>query len=525
MKPSKEIKIGNIAIGAGNDIAIQSMTNTDTNDIEKTLGQIVSLIDSDCQIVRVTTPSLREAEALVKIHQKLREMGHQTPIVADVHFNPKVAEFMSQYVEKVRINPGNYVDKKLNKTLEYTPKEYQAELDKIEERLLPLMELCKQHNTAIRIGVNHGSLSDRIISQYGNTAQGMAMSGIEFADIMQRHNFTNLVMSLKSSDVKTMIKATQLFVEMMKDRKMSYPLHLGVTEAGSESEARIKSAAGIGALLISGIGDTIRVSLTEKPENEIPVAHLIVEISEKIINESGDFIPYKTEEKYSRIKTTEKWAIGGGLPLAIISNCAENRADKSVDFIETNIEDFNILKIEGGRSLREFHENISEIVSQDSRPLIVKRTYQIADADEFMLRASIEFSGILSQGLCDAIWIENPHFDDKFNYQLSNEILQAMDLRRFKAEIVSCPSCGRTLYDIEKLLKAVKAEFSHHKGLKIGVMGCVVNGPGEMADADYGIVGAGNGKVWIFKAGKAILKNIPEEEAIATLKSIIEVES
>ena len=373
-RKTHEVKIGDLALGGDNPIRIQSMTNTFTANTEQTVAQCIRMIDAGCEYIRIATPSIKEAENLKNIKAALRKKGYQTPLIADVHFNPKVAEIAAKIVEKVRINPGNYADKKTVSPLDYSDHEYALEIERIAERLSPLLKICQRNGTAIRIGTNHGSLSDRIVSRYGNSSLGMAMSAMEYVQICHAFGFRNLVLSMKSSDTQIMVQSVRLLVRLLDEKQWHYPLHLGVTEAGNEEYGRIKSAIGIGALLLDGIGDTIRVSLTEPPENEIPFAY---------------------------------------------------------------------------------------------------------------------------------------------------DILQACGLRYNKAEIIACPSCGRTQYDIEAFLKKIKTKTSHLKGVKIAVMGCIVNGPGEMADADYGFIGCGNGKVSLFKGKTLKYQNIPEEEAVDMLIELI----
>ena len=374
-RKTREVSIGNLALGGNNPIRIQSMTNTFTSDIEKTVAQCIALINAGCEYIRIATPSVKDVESLKVIKNSLRKKGYQTPLIADVHFNPKVAEMAAEVVEKVRINPGNYADKKTNKPLDYSDKEYNLEIERIAERLQPLLTICQRNGTAIRIGTNHGSLSDRIVNRYGNSPLGMAMSAMEYVQICNEFGFHNLVLSMKSSDTQIMVQSVRLLVQFLDKKQWNYPLHLGVTEAGNGEYGRLKSAIGIGTLLQDGIGDTIRVSLTENPENEIPFAY---------------------------------------------------------------------------------------------------------------------------------------------------DILQACGLRYNKAEIIACPSCGRTQYNIEAFLEEIKKRTLHLKGLKIAVMGCIVNGPGEMADADYGFIGCGGGKVSLYKGQTPKYQNIPEAEAVDIFVKMIE---
>ncbi len=527
---SHEVQIGQLKMGGNQPIRIQSMTNTNTLDISATVEQSIRMIEAGCELVRITTPGMAEVEALKKIQEKLRSLGYQTPLAADVHFNPRVAEEVATFIEKVRINPGNYVDKKQFKKLDYTDVEYQQELLRVAERLMPLIEICKKHKTAVRIGVNHGSLSDRIVNRYGNTAFGMAMSGIEFARIFYQSNFSNMLMSLKSSDVKTMILATRQFVEMMMLENMTYPLHLGVTEAGAGEDGRIKSAVGIGTLLLNGIGNTIRVSLTEAPEKEIPVAQNIIKNVEKIkLHENITALPYPTKYHYSRRKTMAFGKYGGENQVSVITPNPINIGDGPLEtefqnFTKSTIVDNNPIYCDLSSNNRllpliEFAQN-----KQFQNPIIVEKTFANETFDDTLYHASILFGSLLVEGICDGIKISNPDVDQSLNDELTYNILQASGIRHSKAEIISCPSCGRTQFNIEELLAEVKLATSHIKGLKIGVMGCIVNGPGEMADADYGLVGAGKNKVWLFKGQNVVEKDIEATDAIVKLMELLQKE-
>lgn len=442
---AEQVKIGNITLGEGSHIVVQSMTNTNTLDIAATVAQTKRMIAAGAEMVRITVPSMKEVEALEQIKKQLRAEGILTPLIADVHFNPKVAEAAAAIVEKVRVNPGNYVDKRNFKHIELSEAEYQASLANMEKRALPLLDICRKHQTALRIGINHGSLCDRIVSKYGNTPFAMAMSAIEWLDICEKNDFHNIVFSMKSSNVNTMLDATISLYNMMKERGRIYPLHLGVTEAGNGLEGRVKSAAGIGALLLMGIGNTIRVSLTEKPENETPFAHQLI----AAVNDSHD-TDYHIENKkliYTREeKDYDRWIAGAA---AVSGLC-------------------------------HYQKKINDIA------------------------------------------IFNSHFSEEENQKVSQAILQACRLKMSKTEFISCPSCGRTQYDIESILSRVKAEFSNHPGLKIGVMGCIVNGPGEMADADYGIVGATKGYAAVYKGKERVSNIIPVNEAFEKLKQLID---
>ncbi len=448
--------VGNTAIGGDNPIRIQSMNTTDTNDTEASVAQAKRIIDAGGELVRLTTQGTREAENMRNISARLKQDGYTQPLVADVHFNAHVADVAAQYCEKVRINPGNYVDPaRTFKKLEYTDEEYQAELKRIEERLLPFLQICREHKTAVRIGVNHGSLSDRIMSRYGDTPAGIVESCMEFLRIFKREQFNDVVISIKASNTVVMVQSVRLLVQAMDREDMHYPLHLGVTEAGEGEDGRIKSAVGIGALLTEGIGDTIRVSLSEDPEFEIPVARKIVDS---------------------------------------IEECAHLRAEA-----EASIKDDTITL-----------------------------TLDEPDWETFQLKAAMAVGGLLIDRKATKLVIkesselsDNSELSQKLS-ALSDSILQAARIKFTKTEYISCPGCGRTLYNLQDTIRRIKAATSHLVGLKIGIMGCIVNGPGEMADADYGYVGAGRGKISLYRQKECIEKNIPEEEAVERLLAFIE---
>ena len=449
-RKSHEITVGNIRLGGDNPIRVQSMTNTSTMDTEASVAQILRIAEAGGELVRLTTQGTREAENMDLISQAVRRAGSSVPLVADVHFNPNVADVAARYCEKVRINPGNYVDAARQfKQLEYTDEQYAQELQKIEDRLLPFFDICREHGTAVRIGVNHGSLSDRIMSRYGDTPAGIVESCMEFLRICVRHNFMNVVISVKASNTVVMVQSMRLLVQEMEKEGMTFPLHLGVTEAGEGEDGRIKSAVGIGALLTEGIGDTIRVSLSEAPEKEIPVARQLV-----------DMIP----------------------------ECSRLRQEA-----EEGIKDDTVtLRLEA------------------------------SSLEELQLKAAMAVGAIFIDKKAHQLDIEAEGFDEVTLRDLSDSILQAARIKFVKTEYISCPGCGRTLYDLEGTIHKIKAATAHLKGLKIAIMGCIVNGPGEMADADYGYVGAARGKVSLYKAKECIEKNIPEEEAVERLLRFIE---
>ena len=450
--------MGNIAIGGDNPIRIQSMATTDTNDTEASVAQAKRIIDAGGELVRFTTQGTREAENMKNISARLKADGYHTPLVADVHFTAHTADVAAQYCEKVRINPGNYVDPgRTFKHLEYTDDEYAEELKKIEAKLVPFINICKEHHTAVRIGVNHGSLSDRIMSRYGDTPEGIVESCMEFLRIFRREHFDDVVISIKASNTVVMVTTVRLLVKTMDQEDMHYPLHLGVTEAGEGEDGRIKSAVGIGALLTEGIGDTIRVSLSEEPECEIPVARKLVEL---------------------------------------IPECTKLRAEA-----EASIQDDTITL-----------------------------TLDAPDRETLQLKAAMAVGALLIDRKATKLVIQlaNNSFlisHSSFLIPLADAILQAARVKFTKTEYISCPGCGRTLYNLQETIARIKAATSHLVGLKIGIMGCIVNGPGEMADADYGYVGAGRGKISLYKNKVCVEKNIPEAEAVDRLLELIAKDS
>jgi len=544
---TREVKIGNTPLGGNNPIRIQSMTNTDTLNTEATVAQSIRMIEAGCEYVRITAPGVKEAENLANIKNELWKRGYNTPLIADIHFNPKAAEVAAGIVEKVRINPGNYVDRNTGK-FEFNDKEYQEELERISERIFPLIEICKKNQTAIRIGTNHGSLSNRILNRYGDTPNGMAESAMEFIRILNGFGFNNLVLSMKSSNVKVMIASVRLLVSSMKEEAFNFPIHLGVTEAGDAEDGRIKSAAGIGGLLHDGIGDTIRVSLTEDPEFELPVARKILDFYTNIIseNKSETFVFPANPYQYKRRKSLLINDIGSNQAVKIVG---DNKADYSfinnqlinnnsalpIEYlIIDNIENFKKdishkrlsdkilvfdLKTQNSFQERKLFSLLNKY--QIELPVIIKKIYDISDLEYFQMKAAADLNALLVDGFCDGIWIENSYFDEDMITKTSFNILQACGVRISKTEFISCPSCGRTQFRIMDALKLIKERTSHLKGLKIAVMGCIVNGPGEMADAHYGYVGAGNGRITLYKGKEVVEKNIPENEALDKLIELI----
>jgi (E)-4-hydroxy-3-methylbut-2-enyl-diphosphate synthase len=623
-RDSSESKIGNTPLGGKNPIRIQSMTNTDTNDIEASVSQAIRMIESGAEYVRLTTQGSKEAENLKFIKATLLEKGYTTPLVADIHFNPKAAVIAAKYVDKVRINPGNFVDKRADfKKIEYDEATYQAGLEKIREKFIPFLNICKEHNTAIRIGTNHGSLSDRIMSRYGDTPRGMVEATLEFLRICKEENFTDVAISIKSSNTVMMVKTVRLLVREMKREDIHFPLHLGVTEAGEGEDGRIKSAVGTGALLNDGIGDTVRISLTEDPEIESPVGkklvdfvlekenHPAIEAIEKIDIDLCDF--YKrstnlvhnigskkvpvvlsdlTHEKYLTADTPElagylfdndtfKWSKGNlaadyiyvngfdpifadypkELGIIVDQECwemANHYSDKTYplfqveEFLNDDLtsfySDLHFVECSYSDLSEEFisrlknnpktvvictskHQNafaeqrafaLQLIAKNCKSPILFKRTFNDAQIEDLHLKSSADLGSLFFDGFGNGICIENQgNLAQKEVLSTAFGILQAARVRTTKTEFVSCPGCGRTLFQLQDVVAKVKEAFKHLTHLKIGVMGCIVNGPGEMGDVDYGYVGAGPGKVSLYKGHEVILKNIPSENAIEKLKEII----
>jgi (E)-4-hydroxy-3-methylbut-2-enyl-diphosphate synthase len=515
------INIGDLPLGGHHPIRVQSMTNTNTNDIAATIAQSIRLVNAGCEMVRITAQGITEANNLALIKKGLHEKGIKVPLIADIHFNPRAAEIAAGIVEKVRINPGNYTDKRDSHSI-LTSKEYDEELERIAQRLRPLLNICKQNGTAIRIGTNHGSLSGRIMDRYGDTPEGMVESALEFGRICLNEGFRNVVFSMKSSNVRVMVQSTRLLVQQMQAEGMNFPVHLGVTEAGDGEDGIIKSAAGIGTLLEEGIGDTIRVSLTGAPEIEIPVALAITERynASRLLNKQE-----KTAQimQSSKRKTIPVSGIGGNYPVAVIAekdgeNCLVDEHFSATGlFVDHNLQHLEVL--EG--SAADMRKKLKNIKSGSTRPAILKNSYQTENLLRFQVDSAIDFGSLLIDEIGDAIWPISPEVSPETVNNTAFAILQATRARITRTEFISCPSCGRTLFDIEKTLQQVKAATQHLKGLKIAVMGCIVNGPGEMADADYGYVGAGHGNVSLYKGKELAFKNIPQIDAIPRLIELI----
>ncbi|GAA4510540.1 (E)-4-hydroxy-3-methylbut-2-enyl-diphosphate synthase [Sphingobacterium thermophilum] len=634
---TREIYIGDVPMGANNPIRIQSMTTIDTMDTLGTVEQTIRMVEAGCEYVRITAPSIKEAENLANIKKELRARGCNVPLVADIHFTPNAAEVAARIVEKVRINPGNYADKKRFDQIDYTDEAYQAELDRIYKKFAPLVAICKEYGTAMRIGTNHGSLSDRIMSRYGDTPEGMVESAMEFIRICEDLKFHNLCVSMKSSNPQVMVQAYRLLVERMVAENMNYPLHLGVTEAGDGEDGRIKSAVGIGTLLEDGIGDTIRVSLTEEPEKEAPVAIALVNRystrKTQAAQKNREILAFSAEQKTTPYHTREVNAFIGGsmVPRVIIDISSRNlkdpfilsdvgykydalndkyhMGDQSVDFVyladelpsftmpgnlkqlynyktwlqlsnktnihpiyslaeyntaeikdpalnivrlrndELNSEEFSNLSIDhtlvfvvetdhvhGMADQRQFFANLQEIGLDI--PVIIKRSYAreefsgpVGDAmnpeepiSKIQLYAATDFGALLIDGLGSGIWIDSPATPTDKLASISFGILQATRSRISKTEYISCPSCGRTLFDLQETTQMIRSRTSHLKGLKIGIMGCIVNGPGEMADADYGYVGAGPGKVTLYRGQQVVKRNVNSADALDELINIIKAD-
>ena len=609
---TRVVNIGDVPLGGNNPIRIQSMTTTDTMDTEGTVAQSIRMIEAGCEYVRITAPSKNEAANLENIKRELRSRGYHAPLVADIHYTPNAAEIAARIVEKVRVNPGNYADKKKFQIIEYTDVQYAEELDRIRQKFTPLVNICKEYGTAMRIGTNHGSLSDRIMSRYGDTPLGMVESALEFARICEDLDYHNLVFSMKASNPQVMVQAYRLLVHKMLAENMNYPLHLGVTEAGDGEDGRIKSAVGIGTLLEDGLGDTIRVSLTEEPEAEIPVAQALV----ARYSNRHDHAPILEVENspidpfsYTRRETTltdkighsnvpiviatpqtpitpaslkpfgytydaplDKWHIGDmaidyifigdqildfELPgtLHVIQNASAweknptghplfpaktyhttPNKSKHINFIQVQLPEIDTCLIEsisqdstavlilsttnthGMSELRRAFFLLAEYNCKN--PVVIHGTYTQTE-DAFMLYSATDAGALFTDGFGDGIWLESPNADANTINRTAFGILQATRTRISKTEYISCPSCGRTLFDLQETTALIRNRTTHLKGVKIGIMGCIVNGPGEMADADYGYVGSGPGKITLYKGKEVIKRNIPTQGAVDALINLI----
>jgi (E)-4-hydroxy-3-methylbut-2-enyl-diphosphate synthase len=636
---TRVVNIGDIPLGGDNPIRIQSMTITDTMDTKATVEQTIRMVESGCDYVRITAPSKLEAQNLENIKNELRSRGYKVPLIADIHFTPNAAEIAARIVEKVRVNPGNYADRKKFKIVEYTDKQYEEELERIRQKFTPLVKICKEYGTALRIGTNHGSLSDRIMSRYGDTPLGMVESALEFVRICEDLDYREIVLSMKASNPQVMVQAYRLLVIKMEEEGMNYPTHLGVTEAGGGEDGRIKSALGIGTLLEDGIGDTVRVSLTEDPEFEAPVAIELVErykdrenhteivpVSEipvdpliykrrntfEVTNIGGSNVPVVIADfsnhkivrpedlsdiGYTYNAPTDKWNISDSaadiiftgnndIPFELPTNLKllvnyeswkrnkkgfpvitpddylrETEKSHILNFVQLTIDDIHenileklnkdktaiiLLTTSNKHGMSEQRRDFFELINTNvENPVIVKRTYENIDIDQLRLFASTDLGGLLIDGLGDGVWIqlkgklkdEEKEFDDhnklirkfvniKESYEnITNRtlfgILQAARVRISKTEYIACPSCGRTLFDLQITTDKIRKRTEHLKGVKIAVMGCIVNGPGEMADADYGYVGSGIGKITLYRAKDIVKRNVPAENAVDELIEII----
>ncbi|MBP6334893.1 MAG: (E)-4-hydroxy-3-methylbut-2-enyl-diphosphate synthase [Bacteroidia bacterium] len=621
---TREIKCGDLGIGADNPIRIQSMTTTDTMNTLATVEQSIRMIDAGCELVRITAPSINEAKNLELIRKELHKRGYSVPLVADIHFTPNAAEWAARVVEKVRVNPGNYADKKKFESIDYTDAGYDAELSRIRERFTPLIKICKEYGTAMRIGTNHGSLSDRILSRYGDTPLGMVESALEFLRICEDHSYNNIVLSMKASNPQVMVQAYRLLITKMQEENMNYPLHLGVTEAGEGEDGRIKSATGIGTLLEDGIGDTIRVSLTEDPEFEIPVAKMLVdrysnrEVAQNKIPDLNPsltlpYSPYEYKRRvvssvlnigehnvprviadfshkesitpaslfpigYNYSKQLDKWnlsdqacdyvytknkfldfEIPGTLGIILdanvwitqknkdrhyplfnsIENYLTGEKSTQLNFIQvdvtsafdslnkiSSVNEDNIVFVFETTNPHGMAEQrrmfIETMLNEIKVPVIIKRSYTSVSEEELQLHASTDCGALFLDGFGDGIWLDTKGiFSEKSVNALCFGILQATRTRISKTEYISCPSCGRTLFDLQETTAKIRSRTDHLKGIKIGIMGCIVNGPGEMADADYGYVGTGPGKITLYKGQTVVERNIDEAKAVDALIDLI----
>jgi len=621
---TREVYIGDIPLGGNNPIRIQSMTTTDTMNTVATVEQSIRMINAGCEYIRITAPSLKEAQNLQNIKNELRKRGYNAPLIADIHFTPNAAELAARIVEKVRVNPGNYIDKKKFQTIEYTDAKYVEEIERIRERFTPLVKICKEYGTAMRIGTNHGSLSDRIMSRYGDTPLGMVESALEFLRICEENNYHNIVLSMKASNPQVMVQAYRLLIRKMEEENMNYPLHLGVTEAGDGEDGRIKSAVGIGTLLEDGIGDTIRVSLTEEPEYEAPVAISLANRYKERPNHK-EIIPIESSPidpfVYTRRETFEVAGIGGGtvpkvlidlsktpiedpaalksfgynyepvtdkwylndqacdliylgknelpfdapnnlkviydydnwlgltdtargFPLLTLNDLKKkSKLSFIINFVQVSISDLFdetfseiknspaivfILTTDNLHGMSEQRRAFVEMILREIKnPVIIKREYTNVDEDHFRLYSSTDAGALLIDGLGDGVWLNaldksGKLMDQGFINRTSFGILQATRTRISKTEYIACPSCGRTLFDLVEVTNIIRRRTEHLKGVKIAIMGCIVNGPGEMADADYGYVGSGPGKITLYRGKEIVKRSINSEHALDELIKLIQ---
>jgi (E)-4-hydroxy-3-methylbut-2-enyl-diphosphate synthase len=613
---TRVVDIGGVPLGGDHPIRVQSMTTTDTMDTDATVLQSIRMIEAGCEYVRITAPSQNEARNLEKIKNELRKRGFETPLVADIHFTPNAAEIAARIVEKVRVNPGNYADRKKFAVIEYTDAEYARELERIREKFLPLVEICQEHGTAMRIGTNHGSLSDRIMNRFGDTPLGMVESALEFARICGTADYHDIVFSMKASNPQVVIQAYRLLVNRMEAEGMNYPLHLGVTEAGDGEDGRIKSAVGIGALLEDGLGDTIRVSLTEEPEAEVPVCISLVKrylhrVDHRPVPDADNWpitpfahhrrntqavdrvggdqvpvvildVPQGAREKpalnaigYDYDPALDKWNIGDqaadfvytgqtdlsyetpGTLCRIIDASdwspalhaqtfplfsfdtyqATNERSPRLNFVEAQLSDILtpdldkladdrtcvlVISTDNTHAMAELRRASVELVNRNiTCPIVFRRRFDQDSLDEVMLFSATDLGGLINEGFGDGIWLDAPSLDDETINRILFGILQGTRTRISKTEYISCPSCGRTLFDLQETTGLIRGRTSHLKGVKIGIMGCIVNGPGEMADADYGYVGSGPGKITLYRGQEVVKPNIPADGALDELINLI----
>lgn len=615
-----EVKIGDVPLGGNNPIRLQSMTTVDTMDTKGSVEQAIRMIEAGCEYVRITAPSIKEAQNLENIRRELRQRGYRAPIIADIHFTPNAAELAARLVEKVRINPGNYADKKRFEEIDYTEASYQAELERIRQKFTPLVRICKEYGTAMRIGTNHGSLSDRIMSRYGDTPLGMVESALEFIRICEDLSYYDIVVSMKSSNPQVMVEAYRLLVQKIDEEGLRpYPLHLGVTEAGDGEDGRIKSAVGIGTLLEDGLGDTIRVSLTEEPEAEIPVARALAERytrrkghaaipsiahyplnpfeysrrqTREVVNFGGHHVPrviadLSTKKNitpaslfavgYRYATSLDKWNIsdlacdyiftGNGVvdfeipgTLGVFMNLAAwqgqrdrlrtypvmtadeylSDAERSgqMNLVSASLYDLQpalisrlnadgtvVLMLETGNEhgMAEQRRAFVDLINQDCRvPVVIARSYADLTTEQLRLHAATDVGALLVDGLGDGVMISAAGCEsDSAVNSVAFNILQATRTRISKTEYISCPSCGRTLFDLQETTSMIRARTNHLKGIKIGIMGCIVNGPGEMADADYGYVGSGPGRITLYRGKEVVKRNVPTAKAVDALIDLI----
>ncbi|MBB6460842.1 (E)-4-hydroxy-3-methylbut-2-enyl-diphosphate synthase [Flammeovirga kamogawensis] len=621
------VKIGNVPMGGTNPIRVQSMTTVDTMDTEGSIEEVIRMVDSGCEYVRITAPSIKEAENLQNIKDGLLARGYNVPLVADIHFTPNAAEVAARIVEKVRINPGNYADKKKFDFIEYDDATYQEELERIRERFIPLVEICKEHGTAMRIGTNHGSLSDRILSRYGDTPLGMVESALEFLRICNDLDYHEIVLSMKASNTQVMVQAYRLLVQKMNEEGLKpYPLHLGVTEAGDGEDGRVKSAVGIGTLLEDGLGDTVRVSLTEAPEAEAPVAESLINRYDHRADNSSPIVtnisvspknPFKYERRktkevenfgdhnvprviadFSKVNTiemsdlknighhylpaTDKWGMSdhgadyiytgaetlpfmapnglkniidatvwndqsAAVPLFEVDAFFNaNEVHPTINFVRGTFNAFTpvvlselaaynnvvlILHTNNEHAMPELRASLFKFYTENLQlPVVIEREYNKVDADQLQLYSSTDIGGLLIDGLGDGALLKPLASSDRNdlleNIKVSNRlafgILQAARTRMTKTEYISCPSCGRTLFDLQETTAMIRKRTDHLKGVKIGIMGCIVNGPGEMADADYGYVGSGKGKITLYRGQEVVKRSVPEANAVDELINLID---